>query len=416
MRAHLVLLGMAALGARCLAGVLVVDFTGAGDFTMLAPAVAAAGEGDTILVRTHVDDEFVVIDGKSLTIVGDVPPGSTLLKIVPGVFVRNLVAGQQVTLRNLAFSLLFFSIDAALDLQDDAGGVWVENCTATGAEGNGDGLAACFTGDYPGGAGVRAVNCSSVVIAGCSLVGGVGADAFDLWPLHLAGQATDGGAGLLVQSSTVAVYETSMQAGKGGSGHLCSEVADGGPGVRAIASKLLLAGCTATGGVQGAGPPAGAPGDGVRGDAASAIEVLDSSATPAPGGAAFATAPGTLTMYAGSSRVLRITSPVREGQAGTLTLQGVQGDFVGFFWSFMQGLLPMPARHGWFLLNSSFIAGPFLVGVITAPSGVWELPFVAPDLGAGLEAQTFLMQAWFQSPGDVTLASGTAFTLLDATF
>jgi hypothetical protein len=74
----------------------------------------------------------------------------------------------------------------------------------------------------------------------------------------------------------------------------------------------------------------------------------------------------------------------------------------------------MPARHGWFVLSPSFLAGPFLLGAITDPGGAWTLNVTGPNLPPASLAMTFLLQAYFAYPGGVTLGSGTAFTLLDS--
>ena len=96
-------------------------------------------------------------------------------------------------------------------------------------------------------------------------------------------------------------------------------------------------------------------------------------------------------------------------------MQGLQGDFVGFFWSFDAGSLPMPGRKGWLVLDPTAIAGPFLIGAITAPDGHASLPFTAPDLFPGQQVQNFLLQAFFTAAGGgTTLGSGTSFTLLDS--
>ncbi|HZJ72689.1 MAG TPA: hypothetical protein VFF36_17265, partial [Planctomycetota bacterium] len=220
--------------------------------------------------------------------------------------------------------------------------------------------------------------------------------------------------GLKADASTVAMYQSALTGGPGGFGHICSEVADGGAGLRAIGASVLISGCTLTGGGEGPGPPAGTPGAGLRGDASSSLEWHDSTAVAAPGGIDVDVAPGTLTSYAGITRVFSLTSPLREGQFGTLTLQGLQGDFVGFFWSFGSSFVPKPAKNGWFLLGPPFVSGPYFIGAIGNPDGAWSIPIHAPALQPALQAQTFLLQAWFQYPGGVTLASGTAFTVLDA--
>jgi hypothetical protein len=415
MRARLVLLAVALLAARGVAGVLIVDSSGAGDFTNVASAIAAAAEGDTLLVQSNTFDASISIDGKSVTIVGDVSGALPTLNTIQGVTVANLAPGQQVVLRNLSLRAEPPFGAPALQLKDDQGGVWIEGCLVEGAEGSSSGIQPCFADETPGGPAARVQSCAAVTISGCTLLGGEGSAAYSSEPFHVFGWATDGGAGLRVESSMVAVFESSITGGGGGAGHTCAEVADGGLGVGAADASLLLSGCTVTGGVPGAGPPAGAPGDGVHGDVTSSFELLDTSVASAPGGVDFAIAPGTLTTYAGLAPLFSVTSPVRESQGGTLTLQGAQGDLVGFFWSFTEGLLPMPGHKSWFLLDAPFLAGPFLVGVITDPAGHWDLPFVAPGLMVGQEAQTFLLQAWFKSSGaGATLSSGTAFTLVSA--
>jgi hypothetical protein len=74
----------------------------------------------------------------------------------------------------------------------------------------------------------------------------------------------------------------------------------------------------------------------------------------------------------------------------------------------------MPGKQGWFSLSLSFLAGPFVLGVVPGPDGVWSLPFNAPMLLPGLDAQTFLLQPIFQTTGGLRLGSPTSFTLLEA--
>jgi hypothetical protein len=221
-----------------------------------------------------------------------------------------------------------------------------------------------------------------------------------------------------VIQSSVAVYGSSLTAGQGGSGHACFEFADGGAGLEAAQSfqpsRVLLSDCTLMGGQFGAGPPAKAPGAGLKGAASASFELLDSSVTPWPGGVAFATAPGAVVTYPGAARRFTLPAPLREGEAGMLSIEGEPGDFVGCFVSLQGEFTPMPAKSGWFLLGGPFLAGPVLIGTITAPSGEWLVPFTAPRLPAAVEAQTILLQAYFQYTGGVTLSSGTAFTLIDS--
>jgi len=416
------LLALAILCAPAAAGVLVVDVTGGGDFTSVAAAVAAAAEGDTLLVRpgpcTNCYDEGFAVNGKSLTIVFDSPLGPSAGYYFETIAVMNLQPGQLVVLRGLRVKQAFFESGVpGITLIDNAGAVWIEDCELRGGTGNGDAPFGCgVTADLPGGPAIRAADCAAVTVVGCELQGGTGKTAFSLWPIHAASKATDGGTALLAIDSSVAVYGSTLTGGVGGGGHLCSEIADGGPGADASGSKLLLSGCTVTGGVEGSGPPVGIPGGGLRGDAISSFELLDTSVAAAPGGTDFETAPGTVSSYPGDARLISLPSPLREGEAGTFTMQGAQGDFVAFFWSFDNVIKPMPARNGWFLLGGPFIAGPFLMGTITDPSGLWQLSIHGPTLPAALQAQTFLLQAYFKHTGGVTLGGATAFTLVDASF
>ena len=412
---------LVSLAAAASAGVIVVDFAGGGDFTTVQAAVNAAAEGDTILIEPTACSfctlSGFVVNGKSLTIVADTTAPPYAVPYQP-ILVWNLQPGQHVVLRGLRVAGTTPAEGAAIWLLDNAGSVWIEDCDLTGSLGQGDAPFLCaVTADVPGGAGVEADGCAAVTIMSSTLHGGAGGNAYlDPNGLHFNFQATDGGPGLLAKDSQVAVYASALIGGVGGSGHLCAEQADGGFGAVAESSMVLVAGCTVTGGVQGAGPPAGAPGGGLRSDGASSYELLDTGVAAAPGGVTFDTAPGTLTTYSGVARVFQATSPLREGQAGTLSIQGVQGDFVGFFWAFNSGFLPKPVYQGWFLLNVGFVSGPYLIGAIGSPTGEWSIPFVAPNLPPAAQAQTFLLQAYFAYPGGATLGSGTAFTLLDASF
>jgi len=77
-----VIAGAGFAGSRLLAadGALVVDQSGGGDFATISEAVAAATDGDTILVRPGRYVETVEIDDAALTIRGDGERGSVILE------------------------------------------------------------------------------------------------------------------------------------------------------------------------------------------------------------------------------------------------------------------------------------------------------------------------------------------------
>jgi hypothetical protein len=399
-------LAIALLAGPAWAGVIVADSSGGGDYTTITAAVTAAVDGDTLLIRGTFDwPDGVNVNGKSLVFVGD-PAGA----VIAGVDISNVPAGGRVVVRGLTISPLPFNFASpGVTLTNNAGSVWIEDCSAEGWIGNGQ-APFCAGVLLPGGAGIQITNCASVVVARCQLLGGVGQTPS--LQGSVAFQRTDGGAGALISGSKVAFYGCELSGGQGAAGAaVCSEPpTDGGNGVSAGSSQVLLSGCSIVGGLPGSGTG----GDGLVLDAASIVHEHDTTIAAGPGGTAIVNG-GVLDSFPGVTRSFELSSPLREGQGGTLEMHGVQGDFVAFFWSFGAAAIPMPARNGWFVLNPSFLAGPFLLGAITDPGGTWILNVTGPNLPPASEAQTFLLQAYFAYPGGVTLGSGTAFTLVDST-
>lgn len=391
------------------AGVIVVDSNGGGDFTTITAAVAAAANGDTLLLRGAFDwpDGVNVSSGKSLVVIGD--PAGVVIKASIGI--SNLPAGGRVVVRGLTISPYPFNFATpGVTLTNNAGSVWIEDCNVEGWMGNGQ-APFCSGVMLPGGAGIQITNCASVVVARCQLLGGVGQKSS--LQGSVAYKRTDGGAGALISGSAVAFYGGELSGGQGGEGAaVCTEPpTDGGIGVSASNSQLLLSGC----GIAGGLPGSGIGGDGLVLDAGSLVHQHDTTVAAGPGGTAIVNG-GILDNFPGVTRSFELTSPLREGEAGALEMHGVQGDFVAFFWSFGAAATPMPARNGWFVLSPSFLAGPFLLGAITDPGGTWILNVTGPNLPPASQAMTFLLQAYFAQGGGVTLGSGTAFTLVDASF
>src|SRR5262245_32742535 len=157
------------------AGVIVVDSEGGGDFTTVSAAVAAAADGDTILVHagTYVEAGAVVIDGKPLTIVANWfdPTFGPSVKIRPGLVVRNLSPNEFVILENLdvvgATGTASAAATAGLTLLNNNSHVRVQACYFTGGNGG--------SNAFPHGApGVDVQNSYSTALTGCRLSGGEG--------------------------------------------------------------------------------------------------------------------------------------------------------------------------------------------------------------------------------------------------
>jgi len=100
-----------------------VNASGGADFTNLPPAVLAARSGDVLLVAPGVYSSFT-LEGKGLTILGD---GGT--PTVNGrTSVLSLPADEVVVLRSLKLKNAPLG-EEGLRLRDNAGAVWVEDCT-----------------------------------------------------------------------------------------------------------------------------------------------------------------------------------------------------------------------------------------------------------------------------------------------
>jgi hypothetical protein len=134
------LFGSMVLGASSLAAqgkVWVVDDNGGPgiDFTSIQPAVDAAADGDTLLIKPGSyktiasGGVLVLLDGKGLTLIAEA--GATHQIYHAGnsgtaIAVRNLSASQRCVLRGLRVYALE---GRALEVSACAGSVWVDNCS-----------------------------------------------------------------------------------------------------------------------------------------------------------------------------------------------------------------------------------------------------------------------------------------------
>jgi hypothetical protein len=357
------------------------------------------------------------LSAKSLTIVFD---GSAEALLLYGLIVRDLAAGQRVVIRGLDPTLPA-SLAGGLTLADNSGHVWVEDCRFLGTMG----WAGFFGFPMPGLPGLLVSGSDSVTVVRCRLNGGGGVSG-QIVPPNICAPASQGGPGARVQfGSNVAFFDCEFSGGDGGDGNVCLTSAGGGDGLHVADSDVFLSACTGTGGSGGAAGNTGigSGGTGLRVDGSGAVAARDGSFAggaggTGPGGATgtdglpVQAAPGAVTEIDEPARSLALPSPLREHEAGVLTLHGVQGDLVGFFWSFQGLSLPVGNLEGWFVLGTPLL-GPFTLGAITAPSGQLAIPFNAPALVPSLQSMTFLLQPLFKQPGGLTLGAPSAFTLVD---
>ena len=188
------LLSVLAATAAAQVKVHVVDQLGGpgSQYTSIADAVAAAADGDVILVRPGGYQPFAV-DGKALVLAGDGPPGAppTLLHTAfDHPVIKNLGPDQEVVLRGFKMEA---PLGTALELEvrDCAGPVLVEDVSLAG-----------------GGPCLSVQQCAAVVLARCTLDG----------QNSVAGGTFDPGVALEAAGSSLYLYDCIVTGGDGHDG------------------------------------------------------------------------------------------------------------------------------------------------------------------------------------------------------
>lgn len=419
---------VALVGATSAQDALVVDANGGGDFTNVIDAVAAALDGDVLLIASGdytldgaLGSGGPIVAGKSLTLIGEGPTRPMLA----ATSVVGVGAGQSVVLRNL--ELLGDVADApGLHVSASAGTVWVEDCRITGAVGAG---LAVLPETIPGAPGLE-VDGANVFVSDSRITGGQGADGQSFLGTTIF--ATDGGAGILATDANVSVWDSLVSGGRGGdflSGP-ASVAANGDAGLRAGGStRVFLSGVNVVGGrggnfcLPGAADSFCIGGDGVDVSSPAIVQWIDSPVGGGAGGilndgsagqagVAVLAPDGGADDLIGVARSLDVTTPVREFDSGVVTYAGEPGDVVGLFWSPGGGYAALPGKQGVFALAFGLVT---TIPIGAAPSGELTLPFVAPDLGTlGIDGATVYLQAFAQtSGGDLRLTSATSLTIVD---
>jgi len=216
-------------------GIRIVSTTGGPSFTTLQSAVDAAVDGDVILVGGGSYFGAVVIDDKSLWIVA--PPVGEVA-VTGLIAVRNLSAGKAVFVSGIGTTS-----NLGLDLQNNAGPVWLQFCTFRASQG---GPATACNGSNEVFPVARITNSSEVALFGCSITGGEGGSAIAVLPPAIGG---DGGTALSIVSSNVALHDTVLLGGKAGETEGCSSGPTAGDGCTVTGTgTAYLAGCTIRGG------------------------------------------------------------------------------------------------------------------------------------------------------------------------
>jgi hypothetical protein len=361
--------------------VLVVDPLGGGDYTKVQDAVAAAAEGDLILIKDgayapSLFDLFLTVDGKSLVLTAEA--GATVTLSQFRMTVKNLGPGQFVTLRGIEF------MDMVIKLEDNPGTIRLEDCTASGPA-----LDALSQGP------LNITDCASVAVVNSTLHGSNGV-AYRSSP------------GARLQQSNVHFYDSTLYGGDdtgSGLGASSALVVDGGEVF--LASTSLLGG---DGGGTAAGHglhlQTGMP-------EATSLGSTFQGGSGTPAGNAVQVDSGFQEVLSELPRTLVASDIAREGETFDLTFTGQPGDKVLLFFSLLPGATYYPNFHGSFL----FHLGNFntvLLGTLPG-TGVLPLSSPVPELGGALEGIALYLQASFTSlGGKLTLSNGAAAILLDA--
>lgn len=371
----------------------VVDATGGpgSEFTSIVDAIAAAAEGDVVLVRTGQYDSVGIV-AKSLIVVAE--RGAQV--DCPSLFIHDLPADHPVVVQGLSF-MRFDERVGSLEL--DEAPIWLERCSFE---------------VIPGGFlthSLEPVDCASVVLVRSQVLArgplsGLSGIFTQRSRLHIYESHVESqdsvpaiAAGIAAREAFLEVYGSTVKGPDGLDGRSSScDGMDGGPAVRLLSggtSRLVTRDDQLLGGAGGmpfdesCDPGA----DGAE------VEILSSS---------------TWQSLSGPVRSHEVDSPVREDESLHLRFSGAPGDRVWILVSSRPGIgLASPFWEGEFLLDPPY--NMISLGTLP-PSGVLQFPFPAPDLPAGVESRVVFAQAIFRDAvsGRFIASSPTVTVILDS--
>jgi len=400
---HLLLASLLSLAPQTQSRVWIVRTAAGGDFTSLSAAVAGASAGDILLVESSSGTltTSVVID-KALT----VQARGAAVTLHEKLTVSGLPAGQHVELRGL-------QIDQRLDLLDDAGTVWVEDC----AIGSAAALIHPVSGEFLP-QGLHAERCDDLILVGTSARGNDGLEG------TIGVSDIDASSGVFLGRSTLHAYGCTF---RGGDAFAVTSISysDGGAGLHEqnVASLAMLSACQLTGG-DGAcyfgGVCFGQPGPGfdqLGGQAyALATSIRAGVGSPSCSGTFFIcgspahTGGGTVQVFPEQALDLRTDSPKREGETLTYTIDGPPNVPVWLVMSLQPG-----GRFVAPLRGSALIGLPALQvrsAGTTDGSGALTTTQVVPPILSGPSGIRLFVQPFYVNP--VVLGRGAFVLALDS--
>jgi hypothetical protein len=277
----------------------------------------------------------------------------------------------------------------------------------------------------------------NVAFEACTLRGGDGGGhAGQCW---CGTDGAAGGKGLFTQDSRAALYDCSATGGNGGRG---AELGGNGGDAALLQGTLGMFASNSifqggSGGTADAAPndPSGLCLIGTGGDGGSGLrsngpttgaQIVGGSFTGGAGGvplfggpngaAGFDQAGSGIFTLEGPPRVFVAPAIAREFTTVPLTFFGQPGDEVFLHITRQPGFRVLPLFHGVRLTKSPHPEYVAVVGTIPA-SGELDTSFTMPDLGVGVDAQTFFLQAQLMNTAHATwLASFATLTEIDSRF
>ncbi|MEM7307627.1 MAG: hypothetical protein AAF682_13195 [Planctomycetota bacterium] len=374
------------------------------DFTTLTDAVAAAQDGDVVLVKSGSYAEDVTVDGKSLVVTAD---AGANVSYTGRFVVQGLAAGQAFLWSDFQVKPPSGTFFGALDVVSCDGPVWVDGVDFSAPDLQIVGYMTQVQASGP------------VIFTDCTVAGGTT-------------PAPSSNPGLRAIDSEVYLYHTSLTGGAGYGG--LGGPFDGGAGVELNGGSLFALGgtiaggtgtpigspfgCTGTSGgggvglvLSGAAPAADLYGTALVGGAPGAL--LGSGAcVEGPDGAPFDVESGTLSEQAWSTPIFAVDSPVRSGQPVGVSLSGEPNSLAWLAFSTSPAVLPVAGAVGPLVVGAPAIFGVGSLG----PDGqlALQVPTFVPP---GFEGLLYASQALFVDPlGGATLSAPAPVVELDAAF
>jgi hypothetical protein len=279
--------------------------------------------------------------------------------------------------------------------------VRVQNCYLLGGSG--------VSPNPDGAAGVSVAGALSTALVHCVAIGGAGQFSPSL---HV--KTGHGGAGITMGGGPVLVSHGIAQGGPGGSNIIGAwpNGGMGGAGIAHASGSLLMVGGSASGGDGGTAHTGGAGGHGVSvGGTGAALMLGGASASGGSGGFSddgpngahglpVKDTLGLLQDFGGSEHEFDLTSPLREGESGTIDFGGDTTDTTLLFASLQLHQIPFIGYQGVLQLMPTALIGPF---PFAAP-GNQDVPLVGPALPAGVESVLVHVQPAYL--GSTTPSSG----------